>query len=41
MTADEKQKEIEIEGLREALADTTEKCSKAVAHFDHANHAYR
>jgi menaquinone-dependent protoporphyrinogen IX oxidase len=39
MTADEKQKEIE--GLREALADTTEKCSKAVARFDHANNAYR
>jgi hypothetical protein len=34
MTADEKQKEIEA--LREALADTTEKCSKAVARFDHA-----
>jgi hypothetical protein len=39
MTADEKQKALE--GLREALADTTEKCSKAVARFDHANHAYR
>jgi hypothetical protein len=39
MTADEKQKELEA--LREALADTTEKCSKAVARFDHANHAYR
>jgi menaquinone-dependent protoporphyrinogen IX oxidase len=39
MTADEKQKEIEA--LREALADTTEKCSKAVARFDHANNAYR
>jgi hypothetical protein len=31
----------EIEALREALADTTEKCSKAVAVFDHAIHAYR
>jgi hypothetical protein len=39
MTADEKQKEIEA--LKEALADTTEKCSKAVARFDHASHAYR
>jgi hypothetical protein len=39
MTADEKQKELEA--LKEALADTTEKCSKAVARFDHANNAYR
>ncbi|MFT6902641.1 MAG: hypothetical protein ACJAXS_002858 [Colwellia sp.] len=39
MTADEKQKEIEV--LREALLDTTEKCSKAVARFDYADNAYR
>ena len=38
-TEDEEQKEIEA--LKEALDDITEKCSKAVARFDHANNAYR
>jgi menaquinone-dependent protoporphyrinogen IX oxidase len=35
----EEEKEIEI--LKEALSNMTEKCSKAVARFDHANKAYR
>lgn len=39
MTGKERQKEIEA--LKETLAATTEKCSKAVARFDHANNAYR
>lgn len=38
MTEEERQKEVEA--LKEALADTTEKCSKAVVRFDHANSAY-
>lgn len=36
-----KEKQTEIEALKETLAATTEKCSKAVTRFDHANNAYR